>query len=174
MPAQSGKAPSGAPETLKGIVSSDNYAADEVRRRLSAAISGAGGKTIVAARSGVSLRSLDYYLVDREMKLGALVALAAACGVTVEWLATGRGPMRPGEPSPVEPTPPATPAKLFATLDIDLLAECLATAMDQLQRHSPHPSWGRAVQMAALLYDQIKEDRSGDKQGESRTVTYKR
>lgn len=91
-----------------------------------------------------------------------LVALAAACGVTVEWLATGHGPMRPGQAPPPEPAPlPAPPVstKLFATVDMDLLGECMAIAYEQLQRRSPYPSWGRAAQIATLLYDQIKEDR---------------
>jgi hypothetical protein len=43
------------------------------------------------------------------------------------------------------------------------------------QRHSPRPSWGRAVQMATLLYEQIKEARAGStKNAESPNVTYKR
>lgn len=71
---------------------------EERARRLHLAVEEAGGPGKVSANSGVNLRTLGYYLNGRDLKSEALAAIADACGVSVEWLATGRGPMRPELP----------------------------------------------------------------------------
>lgn len=70
-----------------------NRDAPELADRLRAAIKLAGGATQVAARSHVPYRSLRHHLSGRDMKRPVLVALADACGVSIEWLAAGRGDM---------------------------------------------------------------------------------
>lgn len=50
-----------------------------------------GGREQVAARIGVHPGSLTRYLKRRDLPTATLVAIADACGVSVEWLATGRG-----------------------------------------------------------------------------------
>lgn len=57
----------------------------------------AGGATAVAARVQMPVATLNSYLRGRDMRSKSLVKLAAATGVRLEWLATGQGPMRPGE-----------------------------------------------------------------------------
>ena len=57
------------------------------------------------------------------MKLSSAIALADACGVSIEWLATGRNPA----PAPVEPLPTAAP------LDVALMAKVLLF-VDQLAK----------------------------------------
>ncbi len=69
----------------------------ELAARLKAAVREAGGNNLVAQRAGVPLSTLNSYLRGVEMKVGGLLKLAAATGVRLEWLATGQGPMRPGE-----------------------------------------------------------------------------
>ena len=126
--------------------------------RLRTAVETAGRNKAVATRAGIHVGTLNNYLAGREMRADNLVALADACGVTVEWLATGRGPMRPGEASPPPPPPPQPPEpdqppKLFSIVDMDLLGDCMEKAVDLLRIYSPEPSWGRAAQAATLLYD---------------------
>ncbi len=70
-----------------------NRDAPELAERLRAAIKLAGGATQVAARSRIPYRSLRHHLSGRDMKRPVLVALADACGVSIEWLAAGRGDM---------------------------------------------------------------------------------
>ncbi|WP_072612685.1 S24 family peptidase [Granulibacter bethesdensis] len=50
-----------------------------------------GGNNILSKKSGVPVGNLNRYIAGQEMKVSALVALAQACGVSVEWLATGKG-----------------------------------------------------------------------------------
>lgn len=62
----------------------------DVARRLGEAVRAAGGSAEVAARGRVPLRTLANYLSAKsDMKIPTLVALARACGVSIEWLATG-------------------------------------------------------------------------------------
>ncbi|HYG91170.1 MAG TPA: helix-turn-helix transcriptional regulator [Azospirillum sp.] len=55
----------------------------------------AGNATRLAEKSGISRRAIGEYLAGKaEPSRPRLVAIAAAAGVRVEWLATGEGPMR--------------------------------------------------------------------------------
>lgn len=54
----------------------------------------AGGMAALARKSGVPQTTIHRVLNGGEMKAGVLVAIAAAAGVRLEWLATGTGPMR--------------------------------------------------------------------------------
>lgn len=77
--------------------------ADPSVSRLRAAVDAAGGPGGIAARSGVSVRSLHHYLSGRSpMKLPVALAIARAAGVRLEWLATGEGPMRAPETGRLE------------------------------------------------------------------------
>jgi hypothetical protein len=146
-----------------------------VAERLRQAIKAAGGVGAVSAKSGVKSRTLTRLLGGQEAKQSALVALADACGVSLEWLATGRGPMRPeaqkeeqvaaGAPMPLpyrppsrSETPQAAPAtrprlKLFASADMDRLAYALSAATMLFQARGGSPSWREVAQAVAIIYD---------------------
>ena len=62
----------------------------EVTARLADVVKLAGGPSEVSRRARLSLSTLNNYLSGRsEMKIPALVAISRACGVSMEWLATG-------------------------------------------------------------------------------------
>ena len=64
-----------------------------VSERLKHAVVEAGGATAVAERARLPLPTLNNYLYGKhEMKLSAAVALAGACHVSLDWLATGIDP----------------------------------------------------------------------------------
>ena len=64
--------------------------------RLRSAVELGGGPGKASEKSGVALRTLGNYMSGRsEMKAGALVRLAEACGVSLDWLATGKPPVHP-------------------------------------------------------------------------------
>lgn len=100
------------------------------------------------------------------MKLSNLRQLADATGVTVEWLATGRGPMRAGEPpqgpapepaNPQETAPPG-PLHLFPTVNMDRLAAAFGTArtlLAQRGHHQPDPL--HLVRIMTLIYDELTD-----------------
>ena len=61
--------------------------------RLELAIAQAGGPSFVARRAEMYPSTLHRYRAGRELPSSALVSLARATGVRLEWLATGEGPM---------------------------------------------------------------------------------
>jgi hypothetical protein len=85
-------------------IPSDESARKARGDRLRQAVRDAGGATLISQKSRVSLSTLHAYQGGQEMKLSQVVSLADACGVSVEWLATGRGsreksaPLGFGEP----------------------------------------------------------------------------
>ena len=132
--------------------------------RLKEAVAGAGGLKAVAEKSGVPISTLGGYTRGGEMKLSNLRQLADATGVTVEWLATGRGPMRPGEAPPgqqpeaekPQETAPPGPLYLFPNANMDRLAAAYAAARGLLAQrgiHTPDPL--DLVRIMCALYDQL-------------------
>lgn len=66
----------------------------EISPRLERAIAQAGGPSAVARRAEMYLGTLNRYRAGRELPSSALVSLARATAVRLEWLATGEGPMQ--------------------------------------------------------------------------------
>jgi transcriptional regulator with XRE-family HTH domain len=71
----------------------DNRLGVEIAARLREVIAD-GDAADVSRRSGVPYASLRAYMNGRQPKAAALVALARAAGVRIEWLMTGDGPVR--------------------------------------------------------------------------------
>lgn len=80
--------------TVEGSEPANAERADRLKR----AIKSIGTAKLASERSGVPLGTLNAYLAGREMKFSNATAIAEATGVRLEWLATGQGPMRPGQP----------------------------------------------------------------------------
>ncbi len=131
--------------------------------RLRAAI-GAGSVNGFASRcpevSGTLLRK---YLEGSEPGLSKIVAIARAAGVTVEWLATCAGPMRPGDALPPVPAPAAP-----AAIDSELLA-CVQEGVAEVYRSENARVYPRALAKEvariygdlAAAYDRTEERLSG-------------
>lgn len=157
------KAPNGnsSVPTPSGTDPAPNRAADELRERLRQAIDAAGGPRAVAERSGIPYGSIQHYRQDRELKATALAAIADACNVTVEWLAAGRGPMRPGEspPAPAPEQPPSGPKylPLFGSVDMETMADAIEVATIAFAARNLRPSWRRKAQIYMLIYDILRE-----------------
>ena len=97
----------------------------ERAERLKDAVRSAGGPSSVSRRAGVPLSTLNDALFGREMKVSFMVKVAGACGVSIEWLATGEGsPFRVLEPSVLKP-----PVKLNAD---EILAEVVSVLLRKL------------------------------------------
>lgn len=142
----------------------------ELASRLKAAVKESGGNNLVAQRSGVPLSTLNSYLRGVEMKVGALVRLAAATGVRLEWLATGTGPMRAGEGlmrvGAQLGEPPQEAGSLGGAWQAnpDRLGRAYQQAVESLvllpgQRPDPR----RVMQITMLLYDHLTEAEEGGK-----------
>jgi hypothetical protein len=131
--------------------------ADRLRR----AVKGAGGNQAVAIRAGMPVGTLNRYLAGREMKASAMISLAAACNVSLEWLATGREPVRADQPTPTRPAPEpqSRSSNLFGTIDIDRMAQALDKAFQlYAERGSKPPSMRRLAQVLLLVYDDFTDE----------------
>ncbi len=134
---------------------------EQAAERLREAVRLGGGQTAVSAKSGVKMRTLSSYLSGEfTMKLPAAVDLADACGVNLEWLAAGRGPMRPTDSPPSSWRQADGPATLFATVDMTRLARCLDAVTNAFGPLAPNISTRRKVQIATLLYDAMMDETS--------------
>ncbi len=72
-----------------GLDDDDQTDIAERADRLRLAVTNANGPAAVANRAKMPLPTLTNYLGGRDMKASAMVKLAAACNVTVQWLANG-------------------------------------------------------------------------------------
>ncbi|MXV35802.1 MULTISPECIES: S24 family peptidase [unclassified Saccharibacter] len=88
-----------------GKYTSEKKKTDEERcERLRKAIRLGGGNTAVSMAIRVSKTTLSTYANGRDMKAGTAVAIAEACGVSLEWLLAGRGEMMQTTAQPASPT----------------------------------------------------------------------
>ena len=122
--------------------------------RLRTAVRAAGGNRVVSRSSGVPVGTLDSYIAGRDMKVGTLIALASACGVSLEWLATGKED--PSAPAPA-PTAPTSPPKLFSIVDMDLFGAVITKAISLLTDEGANPEGRAFAQIICILYDEAKE-----------------
>lgn len=103
---------------------------DAVTDRLRQVVERAGGRVATARKSGVPVGTLNNYLAGRDLPRSALVAIADATGVSVEWLATGRGERHPDgtsvaprEREDIAASPPLSPGYvLLPRLDVQASA----------------------------------------------------
>ena len=156
-------------------VAGPNRKAAQVSERLKMAVRDAGGAAAVATRAAIPLRTLHTYTAGSDLKTSALIALADACGVSVEWLATGKEHKLPGEAAEVtihqtatghteaHPMRRAMPRGLFETVDVAGLAQ----AMDYIERRlAPGTTTLERARAIVLAYDLIV-DRGAKMDGSS-------
>jgi hypothetical protein len=142
--------------TLPNIhVQTSELAVDRAVQRLREAIRQAGGQTAVSARSGIKMRSLSNYMTGlNDMKRQTVVTLADACGVTIEWLAAGRGPMRPSDsPAPPMPEPSSAPPSILDNLDFARMVEAMRFALDAYNRRGAPPDPDQLARTLLALYE---------------------
>lgn len=112
-------------------VNRPNWEGDEAAERLRLAVERGGGYSKVVASSGVSSSALSNYLNGREMKLSNAIRIAAACGVSPQWLVFGGDSLDGGIPIPRNGLASSSDDRMDAPLyDIELSAGpgCVADA----------------------------------------------
>lgn len=119
-----------------------------VRIRTCAEIVGSGDA--ISQKTGIPRSTLETYLTGKaEPKASRLVAIADAAGVSVEWLATGRGAMRPDN---------AAPAKGAASgIDRDLLAAAYKGIAELYRSENARISADPLADEVARIYDDLVE-----------------
>lgn len=96
----------------------EDMAISERAERLQKAVQLAGGNTKVAIRAQMPLSTLSRYLGGRDMKASAMIALARACDVSLDWLADGTGNIQsdaaiPNLNTSLDNVEPSVPVKYF-------------------------------------------------------------
>jgi transcriptional regulator with XRE-family HTH domain len=150
------------------IVRAENLQLAERTARLKKAVKDAGGPRSVAERSGVPFGTVSAYLSGREMRAAPMAAIAAACNVSMDWLAglsvaaapnsAPESAAKPAELALAErPAAPSTPAQqerdLYQTIDRERLGRAARFAIRQFERHNREPSDYGIGQIVALIYD---------------------
>ena len=152
------------------LVTNRNLEEAERAKRLRMAVKASGGNQAIATRSGTLLGTLNRYLSgSRDMKVAVLVPIARACGVTVEWLATGEGPMKPDDPPPVRTSPAARrpPGNLSERWDIRtpydprLLAKAADAVLDIWNFLGIHPTPEQLVMATLITHNYLEADPGG-------------
>jgi hypothetical protein len=141
----------GAPEVLNSAfpLPSANWE-EAVAARLREAVRHAGGNKAVSDRSGVPTRTISAYLAGQDMKLSTVLSLAAACGISIDWLVTGRETAPPAAPAP------SAPPALFSIVDMDLLASAIDGATAAFAARGAEPKGRAYAQIICLLYDEAR------------------
>ena len=119
--------------------------AQERTARLRDAVRLAGGNAVVAKASGVPLSTLSAYMDGRDMKVSRAAAIARACGVSLDWLATGRMADQAGQP----------PAALASTVNFQKLGAAIELSVASYSEEGPIKSWGSVAISTAMFYDNL-------------------
>lgn len=86
-----------------------------------------------------------------------MTALADACNVSIEWLATGRGSMHPSNhPPPETPVQPKL-LPLFGSVDMETMAQAMEVVSTVFRMRGTAPTWRRRAQITMLIYDMLRE-----------------
>jgi hypothetical protein len=139
------------------LVSDENPHVGEFTLRLRELVKRSGGSTAVAKRSKVPIKTLANYLAGREMRRPELVAVAAACNVSLEWLATGNDPAAPAA-STAAPTPASVePPRLISMVDLPRMGSAIDIVLDVIHRSGRRYSSAHRARMIVLSYDVLGE-----------------
>lgn len=115
----------------------------EFQARVAEIIEMVGGENPFAARSGLSRSMVEKYKKGSEPTRSSLVSMAEAAGVSVEWLATGKGPKTTDEEGPFVPIP-VYPTRASAgggaAVYFDEVGEHFPMSRLWLERHRLKPS----------------------------------
>lgn len=144
-------------EALQRVaVRATEHATETGAERLKSAIKQIGTVALISERSGVPKGTINGYLVGKEMSFRNATALAKATGVTLEWLATGIGPMKPGQPENPQETAPQRPLSLWRDTHMETLIAAYRSALQTLIAAGKDDTDAAAVmRITALLYDEL-------------------
>jgi hypothetical protein len=135
---------------------------EQLRHRLERAIQGAGGVAAVFARSGIPQSTLYRFLKGGKIPGTALVAIAGAAGVRVEWLLTGQEPIQGGAAVQASDPLSAVPVRrgsIRDVVDFEALVLCLELQEDLDRLNGGKIKSARSrLRRAFQAYDADKND----------------
>lgn len=112
--------------------------------RISAVADLYGDRKSAAAAGGISTDQLARYMRgDNQPPFIVMAKMAAQVGVSLEWIATGQGPMKKGEVAPAQPA---------AKISVDLLRSCIRVVNVYLSDKGLAPPEEVIAGLTAALY----------------------
>jgi len=111
-----------------------------------------------AKKCGMGESKIRSYLNGSLPGIDAAATIARASGYELKWLATGDGPMWPGDssaPMPAAPEPPAPPDPPMPALDHDFGGEVCAAVLELYRSENARLSTARIVAIALEKYEEI-------------------
>lgn len=109
----------------------------------------AGNVSALAKLSGVSQSGMRNYFLGGEPTRKVLTSIANAAGVSIAWLATGEGPMHPGEP---ERTPAAKTSQSECHIDKSIMTMAVEIFEQGLEGHNIRMLPGQKADFIASYY----------------------
>jgi len=145
-------------ETRNSVASSDSAPRSELATRLRAVVECFQTRAKAAEAAGVHVDSLYKYLRgEASPGFEAMARLCSAAGVSMEWLASGKGQMRPGQPVPdlaagnyAFEVKPQWPARLEQP--VDTLARIISTVDKLVEELGIPASAETKAQLVAGIY----------------------
>ena len=132
-------------------------------QRLKLAIRQAGGNKHIAEVTNIPVSTLNGYLTGGEWKVSNLVALARACNVSVEWLATGQEPAAAAAaPAASNIQKPAENLELYDVVDMPRMADALRVVWGILALSGDRWTWLHRAKSVISTYDKLGQPSSPD------------
>lgn len=118
--------------------------------RLKEAIDRIGGAAEVSRRSGVPMSTLSNYLTGTEARFTRMAALAAACNVSLDWIATGK------QASTEPEIPFLSPANLYQKAHFWGLFVLLRSCQEYNEQMKLHPTLADVFEWIGPAYEKVK------------------
>lgn len=152
--------PKGSPNPGFPVQGENSESAGKLEERLRICMKLAGGGAALAQKAGIPRSTLETYITGKaEPKVSRVVAIAGAAGVTIDWLASGEGPMERGALSQGELHPTRDPQfKPFVNLDRDLLTDMVVAVEEELAERGLTLAPHRKGELIATLYEMEAEE----------------
>ncbi|MCA1972087.1 MAG: helix-turn-helix domain-containing protein [Caenispirillum sp.] len=121
----------------------------ELGTRLSTVVEALGGRSAAAEAADVSPTQITRYTKGRNVPPFDVVArLCAAAGVSMEWVATGRGEMRPAAGHTAAPAEP----------NLDMLRDIVRQLAELMEEEGLRPRPSRFADLVVAVYQQHLAD----------------
>lgn len=118
----------------------------EISKRIDEIIKKAGGQKTISEKTGIPLKSISNYCLGiSPPKLEPLIQIAEATGVSLDWIATGKG-----EPNKTEPA-------VTAALDMEALEAAIALTEEAATSVGAKLTPKKKAYIASMIYEDIAD-----------------
>ena len=149
----------------------ENRVAQAAWERVRQAIRAGGGHTAMVKKTGIPGRTLSNLQAGQDPKLSQLLAIAGAAGVSLEWLASGTGPMHARDAAESREEKPASQARetgdlrLTQSVNVDQLIGAFGQAWETLKASGHLQDLRLLMHLTLANYDMLTHAKVGRTRG---------